>query len=206
MVAHLDSVEKKAQEIYETWKDQPGYVPWVPYGNALKQDEARDLALKAHESDLELLYAAAQAYGFGVQDDGRFAVIWTESEYPLRSGKGGALWNYRGWGDSAELWNPLADDGDALRLATKLGLSIVNSKKSKVIMVSALAAPTIRVKYTDDPDRAVRRAIVLVAADLWTAVANTRGPDYCTECNTPEGYHVRGCSQYGELPEGWAYL
>ena len=67
--------------------------------------------------DKELLELAAKAYGFGDQD-GNF--IWTESEYPRGSKTNGALWNYMGWCDTAELWNPLTDDGDALRLAVEL--------------------------------------------------------------------------------------
>ena len=38
------TVERRAKEIYESWKDQNGYVPWVERGNSLIQDEARTLA------------------------------------------------------------------------------------------------------------------------------------------------------------------
>lgn len=37
-------IEERAKEIYETWKDQEGYLPWVEGGNSLKQDEARRIA------------------------------------------------------------------------------------------------------------------------------------------------------------------
>ena len=70
--------------------------------------------------DRGLLERAAKAAGFGAPGSGSFC--WTESEYPAKSGKNGALWNYVGYMDSAELWNPLTDDGDALRLAVKLNL------------------------------------------------------------------------------------
>ena len=73
-------------------------------------------------TDKELLELAAKAAGFGAAKTGR--TCWTESEYPRNSGKHGALWNYVGYMDTAELWNPLTDDGDALRLAVKLGLQI----------------------------------------------------------------------------------
>lgn len=38
--------EAAAKRIYEAWADQPGYVPWVAWGNSLKQDEARRIARK----------------------------------------------------------------------------------------------------------------------------------------------------------------
>lgn len=72
-------------------------------------------------TDKELIELAAKAYGFGDQD-GNF--IWTESEYPRGSKTNGALWNYMGWCDTAQLWNPLTDDGDALRLAVKLCIDV----------------------------------------------------------------------------------
>lgn len=71
--------------------------------------------------DKELIELAAKAYGFGDQE-GNF--IWTESEYPRGSKTNGALWNYMGWCDTAQLWNPLTDDGDALRLAVKLNIHV----------------------------------------------------------------------------------
>lgn len=68
-------------------------------------------------TDREMLELAAKAAGFG-DPEGNF--IWTESEYPRGSKTNGALWNYMGWCDTAQLWNPLTDDGDALRLAVTL--------------------------------------------------------------------------------------
>ena len=72
-------------------------------------------------TDREMLELAAKAAGFG-DPEGNF--IWTESEYPRGSKTNGALWNYIGWCDTAQLWNPLTDDGDALRLAVKLELEV----------------------------------------------------------------------------------
>jgi hypothetical protein len=71
-------------------------------------------------TDRELLELAAKAAGFGDPQTGH--ICWTESEYPPKSRKQGALWNYVGHMDTAELWNPLTDDGDALRLAVKLNI------------------------------------------------------------------------------------
>lgn len=73
-------------------------------------------------ADRALLVLAAKAAGFGAPDTG--GSCWTESEYPRGSGKHGALWNYVGHCDTAELWNPLTDDGDLLRMAVKLEIRL----------------------------------------------------------------------------------
>ena len=126
-------------------------------------------------TDKELIEMAAKAYGFG-DPEGNF--VWTESEYPLGSKTSGALWNYMGWCDTAELWNPLTDDGDALRLAVKLGLSVERNRYC--VQVSTM--PTAE-EYDNDergalisseplgvgvlcPHKATRRAIVRAAAEI----------------------------------------
>jgi hypothetical protein len=59
-------------------------------------------------------------------------------------------------------WNPLVNDGDALRLAVKLGISIkFDHKKGYVIAKSAIG-----IGYKDDPYAATRRAIVRAAAAI----------------------------------------
>jgi hypothetical protein len=40
-------IEKRAETIYDSWKDVEGWVPWVPGGNSNKQGEARMLATEA---------------------------------------------------------------------------------------------------------------------------------------------------------------
>ena len=40
-------IDEYAKEIYERWSDQPDYVPWIDFGNSLKQGEARQLAREA---------------------------------------------------------------------------------------------------------------------------------------------------------------
>jgi hypothetical protein len=42
-----EMVERFAEHIYNGWRDIPGWVPWTPRGNSLKQDEARDQAKAA---------------------------------------------------------------------------------------------------------------------------------------------------------------
>lgn len=68
--------------------------------------------------EIETLKFAAKAIGFGDPREGRVCV--TGSEYPKGSGKKGALWNYVGYMDTAELWNPYSSDADLYQLAIKL--------------------------------------------------------------------------------------
>lgn len=120
--------------------------------------------------DRELIELAAKAYGFG-DPEGNF--IWTESEYPRGSKTNGALWNYIGWCDTAQLWNPLTDDGDALRLAVKLGMGISFGQYAPLDVYSVYISKVehgdeIAVGCITDGDEfgAVRRAIVRAAAQI----------------------------------------
>lgn len=120
-------------------------------------------------TDREMLELAAKAYGFG-DPEGNF--IWTESEYPRGSKTNGALWNYMGWCDTAQLWNPLTDDGDALRLAVKLGASdgsplricieYQHDGEQDFTCVEHFGENTVY--HAVDPAEATRRAIVMAAA------------------------------------------
>jgi hypothetical protein len=63
-------------------------------------------------------------------------------------------------------WNPLADDGDALRLAVQLKLSVWfeerdNHEWTHIVWVSPVFEP-----YVGDVDAATRRAIVRAAAAM----------------------------------------
>ena len=68
---------------------------------------------------------------------------------------------------SGYIWNPLTDDGDALRLAVKLRMCVESwgSGASAVVTVNnrALVAEP---HYGDDPERVTRRAIVRAAAEI----------------------------------------
>jgi hypothetical protein len=114
-------------------------------------------------NDKELLEFAAKAAGFGSPEKGR--TCWTESEYPRNSGKHGALWNYVGHMDMAELWNPLTDDGDALRLAVKLEINVL-----PIMEVSSARNPSYTTWCNEDASAdsyaATRRAIVRAAAEI----------------------------------------
>lgn len=61
-------------------------------------------------------------------------------------------------------WNPLKDDGDALRLAVKLGL-IINNRHDKVL-VENHRQDRFWQPHGDDEEAATRRAIVRAAAEI----------------------------------------
>ena len=74
-------------------------------------------------------------------------------------------------------WNPLEDDGDALRLAVKLGLSIIQQRTLRgpepVAAACGFGGEDFRLTSTDyngDPFAATRRAIVLAAAEIGRAM------------------------------------
>ena len=68
---------------------------------------------------------------------------------------------------SGAIWNPLNNDGDALRLAVKLGLQIVHySVTSKGPDRVGAGNPGKIEVYHTDPYAATRRAIVRAAAAL----------------------------------------
>ena len=58
----------------------------------------------------------------------------------------------------ATTWNPLADDGDALRLAVKLGM-----------FMRSIVKDIPRSEYDADPYAATRRAITRAAAEIGKA-------------------------------------
>ena len=61
-------------------------------------------------------------------------------------------------------WNPLTDDGDALRLAVKLNLSIVQT--GMAVNVSVVGCRSSMEPNQSDPYSATRRAIVRAAAEI----------------------------------------
>jgi hypothetical protein len=91
-------------------------------------------------TDRELLEAAAKAEGH--------AYPWV---LPARGGE--------------RPWNPLTDDGDALRLAVKLGLTI-NPYKRGIFVSRDEDEPVITEEWSDDDYAATRRASVRAAAEI----------------------------------------
>ena len=69
--------------------------------------------------------------------------------------------------DIIKQWNPLTDDGDALRLAVKLGLGIsipLSNKRTDVVTFSGPITSVIEAH--GDPYAATRRAITRAAAEI----------------------------------------
>lgn len=106
-------------------------------------------------SDREWLELAAKARG-GIESDEDFGLIDPEKD------------------TATQAWNPLTDDGDALRLAVKLGLKIERhdeyypyfsaEKKDVVFVVEDV------IKNNGNECRATRRAIVRAAAAIGEAM------------------------------------
>ena len=74
-------------------------------------------------------------------------------------------------------WNPLTDDGDALRLAVKLGMVVSICDHPDLMEVEASVFPNgrpsslmFREIYINDPYAATRRAIVRAAAEIGRAM------------------------------------
>lgn len=120
--------------------------------------------------DKELLELAAHAAGLQVQrsrlDDPLDRDFLIKGEGP------------RNEGQAAYPWNPLTDDGDALRLAVKLCMGVIhNDPRGQRLYVSADAsrfvdpifeAFTATEEFDAEDDRpvATRRAIVRAAAEI----------------------------------------
>ncbi len=71
------------------------------------------------------------------------------------------------WQPDGIPWNPLDEDGDALRLAVKLGMAV--SIEYQIGSAVAVAGPPImeaREPHDGDPSYATRRAIVRAAAEI----------------------------------------
>lgn len=116
-------------------------------------------------TDREMLELAAKAAGIAVVGDVDRMIIQPDH----RTG-GFIIRNDRG-GDSS--WNPLTDDGDALRLAVQLGLQVTPgtyNKEEATAYRSGMAEANERVHYQQDICAATRRAIVRAAAEIGRAM------------------------------------
>ena len=101
-------------------------------------------------NDMRLVETAAKAAGYGLarwSDDGR-GLLLTGVQEP---------------------WNPLEDDGDALRLAVKLGIRVEPSPRGCSVMwpagVGLRVETVLNSTIGADSETATRRAIVRAAAD-----------------------------------------
>lgn len=111
-------------------------------------------------TDRELLQAAAKAAGEVIR--------WADAP---------TSFNYSGFLRKTEhlypsgfpievRWNPLTGDGDALRLAVKLGIKIEPFQSSSTAFATAPGGAYADEEYGCDPYAATRRAIVRAAAAL----------------------------------------
>jgi len=111
------------------------------------------MTTKANMTDRELLEAAAKAGGF--------AYRWSEGlPFPQikELGDGWLEWNF---------WSPLTDDGDALRLAVKLSIPIVITKKNIGVKCGPVALrATVNSLRQCGELSFLRRAIVRAAAAM----------------------------------------
>jgi len=98
-------------------------------------------------TDRELLEAAARA--------AHLPAFWDKLSGAMRVVEDGARWY---------LWRPLHDDGDALRLAVALRMSIDTALKQSLAM--ALNGKDCVEPHGFDPYAATRRAIVRAAAAI----------------------------------------
>ena len=108
-------------------------------------------------TDRELLELAAKAAGYVTKGE---AVDAGDTFTHLVVNAGHGTKRFR--------WNPLTDDGDALRLAVKLNFRLDLDRTCCVVTYAwdELA----RDRYTDDPLAATRRAIVRAAAEIGKAM------------------------------------
>jgi hypothetical protein len=104
-------------------------------------------------TDRELLELAAKAAGYVSHGYGELC--------------GGSPSLYLQEADFTGIWSPLTDDGDAQRLAVKLGLQIVHysvtSKGPDRVSAGRNGSP---IPYGKDPYAATRRAITRAAAAI----------------------------------------
>lgn len=93
------------------------------------------------------------------------------------AGKANGTW-FDGWSDDGRetgtFWNPLTDDGDALRLAVKLGIAVYppeDPMDDATVHVDGEESHWISEPALDgDPYAATRRAIVRAAAEIGRAM------------------------------------
>ena len=103
-------------------------------------------------TDKELLELAAKAVGIDIEWYAPNVEVWDFVQVPN--------------------WNPLKDDGDALRLAVKLKMDVIQF--SKCVRVDGKNHEdwyeSLHEEHEDDPYAATRRAVVRCAAEIGKAM------------------------------------
>ena len=108
-------------------------------------------------TDRELLELAAKAAG---KTKARYVEIWGAMADPAKDGDGF---------DSRTHWNPLADNGDALWLAVKLGIEIfpdLQENEVRTAFMVGIYGYNTAEQIGTDRIAAIRRAIVRAAAEI----------------------------------------
>ncbi|HHM6104655.1 TPA: hypothetical protein ACRL9Z_001757 [Pseudomonas aeruginosa] len=121
-------------------------------------------------NDRTLLELAARAAGMNIQRSRLDDPLHRDF---LMNGEG-----VRNPGQCSFPWNPLTDDGDALRLAMTLELGVVCKRQSdpyemnRSVVTSPYRVNQIRITepHQDDPASATRRAIVRAAAEIGKSI------------------------------------
>ena len=110
------------------------------------------------KTDRELLELAAKALGINL----------VVEEIPHRTNGYGMETVFRTDGHPCRNWNPLTDDGDAMRLAVKLRITVSLSNQAHATEVWGFDEQGSVVCHDHDhnPYAATRRAIVRAAAEL----------------------------------------
>jgi hypothetical protein len=113
-------------------------------------------------TDRELLELAAKAAGIERDEDGEFCIQPHQDD---------CRWWDDGFCTCGAIWNPLNDDGDALRLAVKLQFEIDIGFKSIAtsfgsVAIRHMTGIKILEAFKNDPLAATRRAIVRAAAEI----------------------------------------
>ena len=110
----------------------------------------------------ELLELAAKAFGI----EGEYVKNYGGGDYYYTGNQDGILYELPQGGWYA--WNPLVDDGDALRLAVKLRMSIKITEEGRVTRNCCIANDEFELPLHNDDDFGVatRRAIVRAAAEI----------------------------------------
>lgn len=109
------------------------------------------------KTDRELLELAAKAY-WGEEIGDICSIEWSEADQAIAYTHGENQ-DHNGR-DCTFIWNPLADDGEALRLAVKM------DRESKADFLSRVIALRCVLDFIDAPYTTTRRAIVRAAAEI----------------------------------------
>jgi hypothetical protein len=103
-------------------------------------------------TDRELLELAAKSIGLKYRPENNYVVVDAKTGQWLGS------------------WNPLADDGDALRLAVKLEIDLIIGTGHKFVTARNEVTQLNEYEYTQDKYAATRRAITRAAAEIGKAM------------------------------------